>query len=427
MILADDLGQPQLGCYGSTFYQTPNIDAMAKSGIRFVNAYASAAVCSPTRAALVSGQHPARLHLTDFIPGNTPKAKPLQAPDWQKHLPLETITIGEILKKAGYATAWLGKWHLSKSKIPPESLEANPDKQGFDDTFITYKPARGLPVKPWQHAEKDAHNVDTLTQRALVFMEKNMKKRPTFMVLSHNSIHDPLMEKQSLVDAYTQKKGADRAENNPVLGAMMQTLDHSVGQIWDKVKAMGEEENTLLIFYSDNGGLHKAASQKPYRKGKGWLYEGGIRVPLIMIWKGVIAPGRVSNALVTTTDFFPTFSQLAHVPLPKGLPFDGLDLGSHLKKNTSIKRDRLFWNYPHYHKGSGMPPAAAMRYRQYKLIQWYEPKLMGRLNSYELYDLSKDGGETDNLALKEPQVLKRMRAELEAWKTRVGAQEPVLN
>ncbi len=197
-ILADDLGCAQIGCYGTDYYKTPNIDKLATNGKRFTNAYAAAAICSPTRASIMTGKYPARLHLTDFIPGRTKNNLPLSQPDWQKYLPLEELTLGEALKETGYKTALIGKWHLSSTKKPPESLLYNPDKQGFDETFITYKPSSKL-YKPWQTPENDAHNVDTITDRSLEFIEENADN-PFLLIISHNSIHDPLMEKAKSIN-----------------------------------------------------------------------------------------------------------------------------------------------------------------------------------------------------------------------------------
>ncbi|MCK4745450.1 MAG: sulfatase-like hydrolase/transferase, partial [Bacteroidales bacterium] len=186
-ILADDLGYSQLGCYGSNFYKTPNIDKLGHEGMRFTNAYAACPVCSPTRASIMTGKYPARLHLTDFIAGNNRNNYPLSQPDWQKYLLLEEITFAEILKEEGYRTALFGKWHLSQAKTPPESLAFNPGKQGFDESFVTYKPSQSM-AQHWQDAENDAHNVDTITSLAIDFLERN-KSNPFFLFVSHNTIH----------------------------------------------------------------------------------------------------------------------------------------------------------------------------------------------------------------------------------------------
>ena len=191
LIIADDLGYSQLGCYGSDYYKTPHIDNLAKSGMRFTNAYSAAPVCSPTRASIVTGKYPARLNITDYIPGDKNKSELLEIPEWQKFLPLEELTIGEVLKSEGYKTAWFGKWHLSKSKKPPLSEENNPEKQGFDESFITYKPKVDAPFEVWQTPENDGHNVEILTNKSIDFIDRN-KEKPFFLVISHNTIHDPM-------------------------------------------------------------------------------------------------------------------------------------------------------------------------------------------------------------------------------------------
>ena len=284
-ILVDDLGCPQLGCYGSNYYQTPHIDKLANEGMRFTNAYSAGSVCSPTRASIVTGKYPARLHITNPLPTEIKNTFPLSEPDWQKFLPLEEVTFAEILKREGYRTALFGKWHLSIAKTPPESLPFNPDKQGFDETFVTYKPSGDL-IQPWQDAENDAHNVDTITSLALDFIERN-KTKPFFLFVSHNTIHNPLMEKKATIGKYERLQESEKPENHPVLAAMLERMDNSCGKIFDKVRESGLEENTIIIFYSDNGGVNKNDNQIPFRAGKGWLYEGGIRVPLDckMEWK----------------------------------------------------------------------------------------------------------------------------------------------
>lgn len=253
-ILADDLGWSQTGCYGSNYYQTPHIDELAKEGMRFTNAYAACSVCSPTRASIMTGKYPARLHITNFIPGGATKDNELlRQPDWQKFLPLKEVTIAELLKEEGYRTACFGKWHLSIEKMPPESLPYNPDKQGFDESFVTYKPS-GKMIQPWQEAEHDAHNVDTITSRALDFLERN-KSNPFFLYVSHNTIHNPLKEHPSTIQKYEKLKASEEPENNPVIGAMIERLDNSCGRIFNKVSELGLDKNTLIIFFSDNGGL----------------------------------------------------------------------------------------------------------------------------------------------------------------------------
>jgi len=427
MIIADDLGWSQIGCYGSSFYKTPNIDELAKSGIKFTNAYSAASICSPTRAAIMTGKYPARLDLTDFIPGNTPKNKPLlTSDDWQKYLPLKEVTIAEKMRSSGYLTGFFGKWHLSKEKLPPESLSHNPNMQGFKESFVTYKPSSNL-IQQWQSENKDFHNVDTITKRGLEFLEQN-QKTPFLLILSHNTIHDPLIENKKLINKYQNKKGSVKEENNPIIGAMIETLDNSVGEIIKKLKTLKLSDNTLLIFCSDNGGKHKHASQAPFKKGKGWLYEGGIRVPLIISWPKKIKKSFISHQMTSSIDFLPTILKVTNSDLNIKDQYDGMDISSIFTNQTNlINRDELFWHYPHYHNGSGMKPASAIRWKNYKLIEWHEPTLLNKANQIELYDLTVDPGESNNLSLKIPEIAFLMRNKLMNWTNEVDAKMPKVN
>jgi len=365
--------------------------------------------------------------LTDFIPGNFPKNKPLLTPDnWQKYLPLDEETIGEKMEASGYSTGFFGKWHLSKEKLPPESLPHNPSKQGFKENFVTYKPSKNL-IQKWQIENKDFHNVDTITKRGLEFIEQN-KKVPFLLVLSHNTIHDPLLENQELINKYQNKKGSEKKENNPTIGAMIETLDLSVGQIVKKLKNLKLFDNTLLIFCSDNGGKHKHASQKPFKKGKGWLYEGGIRVPLIISWPRKIENNFISEQMTSSIDFLPTILNVTNSGLGNKSVYDGIDISPVFDdKSNLIKRDELYWHYPHYHSGSGMEPASAMRWKDYKLIQWHEPTLLNMEKQIELYNLKLDPGEKNDLSQVEPEIAILMRNKLKNWIIEVDANMPKIN
>ena len=425
LILADDLGVPQVGCYGSDYYHTTHVDALAEAGILFTNAYSAAAVCSPTRAALMTGKHPARLHLTDFIAGNNDTTTLLRQPDWQKYLPLEEETVAEILKERGYRTAIFGKWHLSSEKVPPASLAQNPDKQGFDAHFVTYKPSQSLPLGTWQQSGDDPHNADTITSLAIDFMEQS-NDYPFFVIVSHNAIHDPLMESESRVERYREKEGADLPENHPVLAAMVEHLDQSVGRLLRYLDVSGKANQTLVVFYSDNGAKHAYAAQTPFRKGKGWLYEGGIRVPLVMRWPGVISQGTVSGQVVSTPDLFATFLDVAGEDR-NPLATDGKSLLSvMMQPDTLLEEQSAYWHYPHYHAGSGMVPGAAMRDGRYKLVYWYEAGLTGQPGAWELYDLMEDPGEQHDLSGVLPEKLDELRRQLTQWQHETGAQDPVV-
>ena len=414
-ILADDLGWSQVGCYGNDFYETPNIDRLAREGKRFTDAYAACPVCSPTRASIMTGKYPARLHLTDFIAGGNFPYERQKQPEWQKFLPLEEFTLGELFKSRGYATAAFGKWHLSIAKKPLESLPYNPDKQGFDETLVTYKPSRG------QDPETDAHNVEAITERSLAFLEKN-RDRPFFLYVTHNSIHNPLKGKTHLVARYKAKPGADRPENHPVIGAMMEELDASVGRILAKLDELELADNTIVVFFSDNGGLESEARQTPLRSGKANLYEGGIRVPLIVRWPGVVRPGATCREPVISTDFFPTFHEILGAADIEAGPIDGVSLLPLLTRTGALGRPAIYWHYPHYH-GSSIGPCGTVRAGDYKLIEWYDQSIHGPTNSLELYNLKKDLGEQNNLAAKMPAKAEQMRRMLDLWRHDVGAQE----
>jgi len=253
VILADDLGWNQLGCYGGP-YQTPHIDHLAEKGMRFTNAYSSAAVCSPTRAALMTGKYPARLHLTDYIKGSLCPDSLLKQPDWQKYLPLDENTLGEVFRENGYRTAIFGKWHLSIEKKPPESRPFNPDKQGFDEYMVTYKPVKGL-----TDPEHDPHNVDSITERAIRFLDDN-RQNPFFLLVSHNSIHDPIMESRESIELYEDSDPDPEYRVNGTLGAMVSRLDDGTGRLLQALEDLDLEENTIVFFCSDNGDICQQGS-----------------------------------------------------------------------------------------------------------------------------------------------------------------------
>ena len=409
-ILADDLGWHQLGAYGSAFYETPNLDRLAAGGIRFTNAYAAAPVCSPTRASIMTGKYPARLHLTDYIPGQAPTGRKLLTPNWTKHLPLSEVTIAETLKDVGYATGHFGKWHLNKDKEYRPGRPGDPGSQGFDDVLTTHKPRAGPPSK----YEEDWHHVREITERAVVFIERN-KQKPFFCYVTHNSIHDPEIEKPALVEKYEKRPTAKhRGRDNPIQAAMLETLDASVGAILRKIGELNLERNTLVIFFSDNG-QKGPKDGEPFRGSKGDLYEAGIRVPFIAQWPGVIEPGRTSDAIVISTDFFPTLAEIAGAqPGVKNL--DGVSLASLLRDpKATLARDAVYWHFPHYHS-LGLGPQGAVRQGRYKLIEWFER------DAPELYDLHQDPNEQDNLAPNQPEVTSRLKRKLHSWRQRVQAQ-----
>jgi len=413
-ILADDLGWSQIGCYGSNFYETPNIDRLAREGMRFTDAYAACPVCSPTRASIMTGKYPARLHLTDFIAGGSFPYEKYNQPEWRKYLPLEEITIAEVLKTAGYATASFGKWHLSIDKKPPKSLPFNPDKQGFDEYFVTYKPSSKT------DPESDAHNVEAITQKSLDFMERH-KDESFFLYVSHNTIHAPVMGKKKLVEKYKNKPGSDLPQNNPVLGAMIEELDNSTGRLLKKLEELKIADKTIVIFFGDNGGLERDAKQTPLRSGKANLYEGGIREPLIVRWPGVVKPGSTCGEPVTSVDFFPTFLEIAGVKDKAKKTIDGISLLPLLAQKGGLNRPAIYWHYPHYHSSS-IGPCGAVRAGDYKLIEWFDESICGPGNEFELYNLKNDIGEKNNLAKQMPERVENLKRMLYKWRNEVNAQ-----
>jgi len=413
-ILADDYGWSQLGCYGSLYYETPYIDNLARQGMKFTDAYAACPVCSPTRASIMTGKYPARLHLTDFIAGGKFPYDKYKQPDWQKFLPLEEITIAEVLKTAGYTTASFGKWHLSIDKKPPKSLPYNPDKQGFDEYFVTYKPTSK------HDPESDAHNVEIITEKSLEFLQNN-KDNPFFLYVSHNTIHAPILAKKKLLEKYKNKPGANLPQNNPIVAAMIEDLDNSVGKLLAKLDELDIADNTIVVFFGDNGGLEKSAKQTPLRSGKANLYEGGIREPLIVRWPGVVQKGSTCSEPVTSVDFFPTFLDILDLKNKAPNTIDGISLLPLLRQTGTLSRQAIYWHYPHYHSSS-IGPGGAVRMGDYKLLEWFDETICGPSNRFELYNLKHDIAEQNNLSKKMPGKTEQLRRMLANWRKKVGAQ-----
>ncbi len=414
-ILADDLGWHQLGSNGSTFYETPNIDRLSEQGTRFTNAYAACPVCSPTRASLMTGKNPARLHLTNYIPGRNRYDRKLLSPEWTAHLPLKEVTIAEALKERGYTTGFFGKWHLNYDKHYRPHRPGDPGSQGFDDVLTTRKPN----LNRTSQDGEDWHNVSRITTRAIQFIEKNQSS-PFFCYVAHNSIHDPEIERESLVEKYKAKPSSKAEGNNPTQAAMLETLDTSVGTILAKLAELGLEDNTLVVFFSDNGHLGSKKG-KPFRGSKGDLYEGGVRMPLVVRWPRVVRSGTLCDEIVVSHDFFPTFCQLTGQQSTVE-DIDGISLLPLLQDSQArLDRDTIYWHFPHYHT-SGLGPQGALRKGRYKLIEWFERSVAGEPDARELYDLINDPGEVRNLANELPEVTAQLTRDLESWRERIGAQ-----
>jgi arylsulfatase A len=431
-ILADDMGWNQVGYHGSTYYETPNIDRLARSGVRFSDAYSAAPICSPTRAALMTGKYPARLHLTDYIPGRLWEDKPLVTPRMQQGLPLAERTLPERLKERGYVTGLFGKWHLAADYEYRPHRPMDPESQGFDVVFHTRKPEdEDIKAK-----KPDAHNADEITTNAIAFIRENAQRgaaRPFFCYVAHNVVHTPLGEDAALIAKYKNKRDADRRENIPVMAAMIERMDRGIGRLLDEVKKLGIEENTLVVFASDNGNIGNLQDQTPFRGGKATLWEGGIRVPLAIRWPGVTRAGTSSTEPVITNDLFFTLCEAAGAKLEPAL-VDGRSLVAHLRTHAPLGREALFWHYPHYHHLGDMRPASVIRGGRYKLIEWHEGALLGRGPAVSLFDLQNDRGESRDLASEKPELVAQLREKLRTWRQSVGAQEmmardtrPVIN
>ncbi len=419
VFLVDDMGWIDPACYGNPFHETPHIDRLAREGMRFTDAYAAGAVCSPTRASLLTGKTPAALEITDFIPGHPFAWAKLKPPEIRGELPLEEITFAEVLETAGYRTASFGKWHLG-------GREFYPDKQGFDEFHVTrgrhfapqIRSTPPLEVKPGDYM------AEVLTDRAVRFITEN-RDRPFCLYLPHFAVHIPLQAKEDLIEKYRRKQPKPPGQvNNPIYAAMVEHIDHSVGRLIETLEDLKLSERTVFLFFSDNGGLYQSASRRgepvminaPLRNGKGSLYEGGIRVPLIVHWPGQIKAGTLCSEPVSSIDVLPTLADLAGVKLEHEV--EGVSLAPLFHQTGTFEREALYWHYPHYHHST---PAGAVRMGDYKLIEFFED---GRL---ELYHLKTDLGETKNLADAQPERAEKMLQKLKAWRKSVHAKMPTLN
>lgn len=440
--LVDDLGQRDLGCYGSTFYETPNLDRLAREGARFTAAYAACPVCSPTRAAVQTGLWPQRTGVTDYIGAPlTPElwkrnTRLLPAP-YQDRLAHAQVTLAEVLKPAGYATFFAGKWHLGPEGWWPEDQGYDHNLGGVDrggpygrgKYFVPYDNPR-LPDGP-----PGEHLPDRLAGETVKFIEAN-RDRPFFAFFSFYSVHTPLQARPDLEQKYQAKRqrlalqaawGREdtrevrQVQEHAVYAGMVEAMDQAVGKVLAKLESLGLADNTLVIFTSDNGGLSTSegspTSNLPWRGGKGWLYEGGIREPLLVRWPAVVKPGTVVHTPVSSPDFLATLQAAAGAAAP--VRTDGLSLLP-LLRGGELPARPLFWHYPHYGNQGGAP-GGAVREGDWKLIEWYED---GRR---ELFDLRSDPGEQKDLAESQPERVTALAGKLAAWRREVGALMPVRN
>jgi len=419
-ILADDLGYSELGCYGNTFNETPNLDRMAVEGMRFTDAYASAPVCSPYRAALMTGQAPARVGITDYLRPNDPK-----------HLSTDHVTIAEALKGAGYATGIIGKWHLT-GYANHGAKEVPPAAHGFDETLVSEN--RGIGGGSYFHPYHFNREItqrlpgkeyltDRQNREAVEFIERH-KDRPFFLYLSHYAVHTRLSGKPDLVAKYEAKPGAGNGpgapRNNPHLAAQLQSIDEGVGMIAKTLDDLGLARDTLLVFTGDNGGEDKVTSNAPLRAGKSTLYEGGIREPLLVRRPGIVPAGTVCRTPTANFDFYPTFCEAAGIRPDPGQHLDGVSILALLKDpKARLKRDTLCWHYPlarpHFLGGRS---TGAIRKGDWKLIEYFDT------GTVELFNLADDLGETNDLAAARTEKVAELREALAAWRADCGAVIP---
>jgi arylsulfatase A len=452
IVLVDDLGWTDLGCMGSTYYETPHIDRLATQGMRFTNAYAACAVCSPTRAAVLTGRYPARVGVTDWIRARF-QAGPMPGPDeeWPEYvnadddvdrklrcprnprwMELDELTLAEALKPAGYTSCHVGKWHLGLDHWYPPSQGFDRNIGGCDlgqppsyfDPYYSEQLGYIPTLTPRREGE---YLTDREADEAVRFIREN-RDRPFFLYMAHYAVHTPIQGKQELVAKYEAKQPTH--QKNPTYAAMVQSVDDAVGRIVATLDELNLTNDTLIIFTSDNGGLsdypqiHGPTNNAPLRAGKGHPYEGGLRVPLIVRWPGVVRAGSVCGVPVTSVDYFPTILRAAGQPPPADRVIDGESLMPLLRETSTLKRDAIFWHFPHYRRlwPEGLiVPYSIIRAGNWKLIKRYEGK------TYELFNLKDDLGELNDLSDRMPEKVRELDARLTAWLKATGARLPIAN
>ncbi|MAS97095.1 MAG: aryl-sulfate sulfohydrolase [Verrucomicrobiales bacterium] len=429
-IYLDDFGWRDTGYMGSDFYETPNIDALAAGGMVFTNAYSAAANCAPARACLLSGQYTPRHEIYNVGTGPRGKAEHRRL----KHIPgVDTLdssitTWAHCLQEAGYVTASMGKWHLSKTPcdfgfdINVGGSHSGSPPRGY------YPPHPGAPGL--KDADPDEYLTDTLSNRASSFIRENQEK-PWALYLTHFAVHTPIEGKKELLGKYKEKPPG-KLHQNVEMGSMIEAVDQGVGEIVKALEESGSRERTIIVFYSDNGGYGPATDMDPLKGYKGTYYEGGIRVPFFVNWHGVVEGGQTSDWPIIGVDLYPTFCEMLGAELPEAHPLDGVSLVPLLKgqEEVDLGTRALFWHFPAYLQSYGKingeqrdplfrsRPCSIVRKGNWKLHEYFED------GAFELYDLSADPGEKVNLIEEEPEVFQRMRAELEAWRSNIGAPVP---
>ena len=427
LVFADDLGWMDLSCYGNKFNETPNIDRLASQGVKFNRFYAHP-VCSPSRAAILTGLYPARFGLTAHIPGHWRPFEKLVEPPCALSLPHDVPTIAQTLRAAGYATAQFGKWHLGEGRGAPE--HTSPTDYGFGTAFSFT--AHDIPAnrlnqdKEYQKtpATGPKRLAEYLADRAIDFMERH-REQPFFIYLCHHSVHIPLSTTPELRKKYEAKGKDPNYPSNPLYAGLLEEMDISTGRVMEAIDRLKLTDNTILIFVSDNGGLERemggspATSNRPLRSEKGTLYEGGIRVPAIVRWPGVTKAGSVCETPGPLIDFYPTFLDAAGLTLPPDQVMDGVSLVPVLRDaKAQLARQALFWHYPHYHHSR---PSDAVILGDLKAIEFFDT------GAVELYNLKDDPSETTDLAAKDPVTARQLQSLLRTWRQSVNAQMPQAN
>jgi len=421
LVVVDDLGRQDLGCYGNRHIDTPVMDRLAGEGVRFTNAYSACPVCSPTRAALLTGKSTARVHFTGHITAigrhRHPEDSAIIPPDDLMYLPHYEITLAEALKPAGYVSASIGKWHVGHEGYWPTD-------QGFDVNVAGW--THGSPPSYWDPYTADQdwnpsiptmkprkegeYLTDRLTDEAIAFM-RAYRGEPFLCYLPHYAVHTPLQAPKDLVEKY-KARGIEPVD--PVYAAMVERVDQQLGRMLEAMEDMGLARNTVVIVASDNGGLQKVTDNRPYRAGKGHLYEGGVRVPLIVRWPGRVKAGTVNETPTISQDLYATVVEIAGPQARPGKPLDGRSLVGEMTGNGRLEPRDLHWYYPHY-SPQAKQPGAAMRSGDWKLIEFYDPARV------ELYNLKDDIGETTDLAKDRPEMVKDLLNRLHTWLRDSGA------
>jgi len=444
IITADDLGWADIAGYGADLHETPNLDRLEKQSLKFTNAYAAAPVCTPTRASIMTGKYPARLHMTIWSEWakNPQFDQPLIPPDAVGNLPHKETTLAEVLKKAGYFTAHIGKWHLGDAANYPElhgfDINIGGSHWGCPPTFFypyrgnIYKSERYVPGLGTDFdgnyftSREGEYLTDRLTDEALKIM-KDTNGQPFFLNLAYYTVHTPIEGKPETVNHYLAKIEPDMHHQNADYAAMVYSLDENIGRIVNKIDELGIAENTILIFISDNGGFigewtsQKVTNNFPLRSGKGSLYEGGVRIPMLIRYPGNTVPGSVCDEAVSTIDILPTIMQILNISEPdQNIKTDGISIFSLMKNpDTRLNRDYLFWHYPHYY--STTSPVSSARQGEWKLLEYFED------GHVELYNLKDDPGEMNDLSDEMPDKTSKLLDALRNWQIEVNAQMPIVN